>query len=375
MEGSDRVDTGNTRVLVVDDAVVYRRIVSEVLSEMPGVEIVGTAFSGEMAVTCMSTLKPDLLILDLDMPDMDGLEVLAHIRKNGLEIGAIMLTSITREGREHTIQALELGAFDFVSKPATSCLEEGKDAVQQLLRQVVAAYMRKREIPRILGKGARARCLDAPAPAPASTEPNRRPRPDSQIVGIGISTGGPNALKEMLPQLPANLGVPVLIVQHMPPMFTRSLSQSLNAACQMEVIEAKNNQVIRPGVIYLAPGGKQMKVTKKAKRKEKVIKLTDDPPEHGCRPAVDFLFRSMAQVYGPQATAVIMTGMGSDGKLGMELMKRHGAATIAQEKGSCVVYGMPREVIEAGVVDVVAPLETMAQEIVRTIQQTKAVLV
>jgi two-component system chemotaxis response regulator CheB len=368
------MDTENTRVLVVDDAVVYRKIVSDVLSGVPGVEIVGTACDGKMAVACMNTLKPDLLVLDVDMPEMNGLEVLAYIKKNRLDIGAIMLSSVAQESRDYTIQALELGAFDFISKPATSSPEESKRVVRRSLCRVVAAFIRKHEV-RSRSRGSKSRVHPDMPTVPVSNAAEQCMRPASQIVGIGVSTGGPNALREMLPRLPEDMGVPILIVQHMPPMFTRSLAQSLNAACKMEVLEAEDCQVICPNVIYIAPGGKQMKVVKRPKRSDPMIRITDDPPENGCRPAVDFLFRSIAQVYGAKATGVVMTGMGSDGKLGMKLIKRHGAATIAQGKNSCVVYGMPREVIDAGIVDVVAPLETMAQAICRTVQQGKAVLV
>jgi len=358
----------------VDDTLVYRKIVSDILSEMPGVEVVGTAHNGNMAVTYMNTLKPDLLVLDVDMPEMNGLEVLAHIKKNRLNVGAIMLSSVAQESRDYTIQALELGAFDFISKPTASSPEEGKRAVGRLLRRVVAAFIRKHEIRCQWGKGKSRPHADVPFTS-LSSAAHQGTCPASQIVGIGVSTGGPNALKEMLPQLPDDMGVPILIVQHMPPMFTRSLAKSLNTVCKMEVLEAEDHQAVRPNVIYIAPGGRQMKVVKRPKRTGHIIRVTDDPSENGCRPAVDYLFRSIAQVYGAGATAVIMTGMGSDGKLGMRLMKRHGAATIAQEKDSCVVYGMPREVVDAGLVDVITPLETMAQAICRTVQQGKEVLV
>lgn len=364
--------TGNTRVLVADDAVVYRKIVSDILSEMSGVEVVGTAFNGKMAVTCLSTLKPDLLILDIDMPEMDGLEVLRHIDQNKLDIGAVILSNSTRAGSEHTIQALELGAFDFVSKSTHSSPEACRLDIQSSLRRVVAAFIRQHEVKRMLSRQS-SHLHSASGAGPGSGGTLQEVRPSSQIVGIGISTGGPTALKEMLPRLPEDLGVPILIVQHMPSMFTRSLAQSLSAACKMEVLEAENRQIIHPNTIYIAPGGKQMKVAQRPKGTGHIIKITDDPAENGCRPAVDFLFRSLAHVYGPRATAVIMTGMGSDGMLGMKLMKQHGAATIAQDKESCVVYGMPKEVIEAGLVDVVAPLAAIPREICRTVEQGRAV--
>ena len=207
---------------------------------------------------------------------------------------------------------------------------------------------------------------------PSIGTPVKRP---SQLIVIGISTGGPNALKEVLPQLPGDIGVPVLIVQHMPPVFTKSLADSLNSKCALEVIEGQDGQVLTPNVVTIAPGGKQMKVILSDDKKQKVIKITDDPAENGCRPSVDYLFRSIAQVYDGRVTAVIMTGMGSDGKLGMRLLKRNGATTLAQDERSCVVYGMPKEVVEAGLADLIVPLHSMAQAICKTVTVAKAVLI
>jgi len=365
------------KILVVDDTVVYRKIVGDILSEMPGVASVETANNGKIAVARMGRSMPDLLILDVEMPEMNGLQVLAHIQKNAWPVGAIMLSSFTQKGSQQTIEALELGAFDFIPKPETSSIEQSKQAVRHALCRVVEAFSRRHSLKNMLKSGSKVQDASLEAVVESARPAPRMPRTKSKIVVVGISTGGPNALKEMLPQLPADLGVPVLIVQHMPPIFTKSLADSLNRKCQLEVLEASDGDAIEANKVYIAPGGKHMKVSKASKGMgmRVIIKTTDDPLENGCRPAVDYLFRSVSQLYGAEATAVVMTGMGCDGKLGMKLMKRNGCATIAQDKSSCVVYGMPKEVIEAGVVDVVAPLHQIAHEICRTVKTNKAALV
>ena len=188
----------------------------------------------------------------------------------------------------------------------------------------------------------------------------------SQAIALGVSTGGPNALNKVIPQLPAGLQVPVFVVQHMPKTFTASLAQVLNKQSALEVKEAQNGEVVRPNVVYIAPGGMQMKVASGASG-QRIIRVNDDPPENNCKPAVDYLFRSVAREYGSKATAVIMTGMGSDGKLGVKVMKSAGAVCIAQNAATCVVYGMPKAVIDSGLADVVAPVEAIAQEIQKTV--------
>lgn len=365
------------RVLVVDDTVVYRKIVSDILGEMPNVEVVGTASNGKIAMTRIDQHQPDLLILDVEMPEADGLEVLAYIQRRKLKVGAVMLSSHTQKGSERTIQALELGAFDFIPKPESKAIAESRRAVQGDLSRVVGAFMRQREIQGLLRS--RSGGVRPAPPRPAAKKPvigRRSTGQPSHVVVIGISTGGPNALKEVLPKLPADLGVPVLVVQHMPPVFTKSLADSLNNKCALEVVEGQEGQVVKPNQVVIAPGGRHMKVVMAPDKMRKIVRLTTDPQENGCRPAADYLFRSVAQVYGGRVTAVVMTGMGCDGKLGMKLLKRQGAITIAQDEETCVVYGMPKEVIEAGVVDTISPLHGIANEICKTVQRTKkAVLV
>jgi two-component system chemotaxis response regulator CheB len=236
------------------------------------------------------------------------------------------------------------------------------------LLQRIKVFSKRLELKMLLKQGSRPAGAPAPAaprPAVPPAAPSRRTG-KSRAVAIGISTGGPNALTKMLPQLP-RLGVPIFIVQHMPPVFTKSLAESLDAKCQYEVREAENNETVRPDVIYIAPGGRQMRVAA-GQGGAKIIQITDDPPENNCKPAADYMFRSVAREYGALSTGVIMTGMGGDGTLGLKVLKSFGAVTIGQDEDSCVVYGMPKTAAEAGVVDVVSPLQSIASEIVRTVR-------
>jgi len=365
------------RVLVVDDTVIYRKIVSEVLADLPNVEVVGTAYNGKVALSRIHSLKPDLLTLDIEMPEMDGLETLERMKTEAPDVGAVMLSSFTQRGGDLTMKALELGAFDFVPKPQKESIGENTKAVKDALAPILKAFARRREIRRIL-KGD----LTAKSPSPRGDRFTARQqsagtsgspaavvkREKSKIVAIGISTGGPNALAQVMPEIPHDIGVPLLIVQHMPPVFTQSLAKNLNAKCQIDVREAKDGDLLEANVALIAPGGRQMKVATGAKQTTKIVRITDDPPENSCKPSVDYLFRSIAHHYPGRATGVIMTGMGSDGTLGLKLMKRNGATVIAQNEESCVVYGMPKEPVESGIVDRIASLNTIAKEICRTVK-------
>jgi two-component system chemotaxis response regulator CheB len=351
------------KVLVVDDTVVYRKIVSDVLAEFPNVEVVGTAHNGKAALLKVKTLKPDLLTLDIEMPEVNGLEVLEELQKSAPQVGAIMVSTLTSEGGVMTMKALELGAFDFIPKPQSGTMDSNKKAVQKALKPILNAYSRSR---RILGvrhnmqpaaRTVRKNSLERSTALRPKINVQARP---SSIIGIGISTGGPNALAQLLPQLPADINVPVVIVQHMPPMFTQSLAKSLDQKCALDVHEAVDGEPLKPNAVYIAPGGCQMKIVAGPDGKQRVIKITDDPPENSCKPSVDYLFRSIAQLYVGRATGIIMTGMGSDGSKGLRQMKQNGAFVIAQNEASCVVFGMPKEPIATGIVDVVAPLNGIA---------------
>jgi len=369
------------RVLVVDDTIVYRKAVSDIMNELPEVELVGIAHNGQIAMSKIKTLKPDLLTLDIEMPVMNGLEVLEEIRKNNLKTGAIMLSTLTVEGGDMTMKALELGAFDFILKPQSKNLQEGKNEIKKLIQPMIRAYSRSLAFPSQLRKSTAPKPIARSAVKPIrgeaqtqkdttnrATAPRSSYKGRSEIVAIGISTGGPNALTQVLPKLPGNIGVPIVIVQHMPPVFTKSLAASLDKKCALTIKEAVDREPLQDNTVYIAPGGKQMKLVASADGLNRQIKITNDPPENSCRPSADYLFRSVADYYVGRTTAVIMTGMGSDGTLGLHTLKEKGAYIIAQNESTCVVYGMPKAPIESGITDSVVPLEKIADEILKSLK-------
>lgn len=353
------------RVLVVDDSVLYRKVLSDVLSNIPGVEVVGTATDGKVALAKIPQLKPDMLTLDFDMPELDGLEVLEHVRVDHPDLKVVMVSAHTKEGATITLKALELGALTFVTKPKTENPIESKNVLFEQLLPVLKEIMSQIKPSHHLATKDR----DISQPAVSDPAPGEAISPSGtgriQIVAIGISTGGPKALTEVIPCLPADLCIPVVIVQHMPSEFTAALAESLDQKSALKVIEAENSMELKRGTIFIAPGGKQMKVVNVSGKY--MLEVNDDPPENHCQPSVDYLFRSISKVYGKHALGIIMTGMGFDGVLGLRLMKRLGAQVIAQDKQSCVVFGMPGEAINAGVVDCVVPLSHIATEIVQRV--------
>ena len=366
------------RVLIVDDTIVYRKIVTDILSNLPDVEVVGSAHNGKAAITKITSLKPDLLTLDIEMPEINGLEVLEYIKDKGLDVGAVMLSTLTHEGGEMTMKALELGAFDFILKPQEGSMAENTEALKKTIIPILKAFARRNEIKHLLkgkistkeGSQEDKRFSESNQVVRRMHGVSSRIRQKSEIVAIGISTGGPKALAQMMPSLPSSLDVPILIVQHMPPMFTMSLAKSLDSKCSFEVREAKDGEPVVSNVALIAPGGKQMKIMAGGDGRSRVIRITDDPSENNCKPSVDYLFRSVAHHYVGRATGVIMTGMGSDGLLGLQLMKKNGSTIIAQNGETSVVYGMPKGPIDAGIVDIIAPLDMIAREICLTVKQT-----
>jgi two-component system chemotaxis response regulator CheB len=366
------------RVLVVDDTVLYRKVLSDVLALLPDAEVVGTASNGKIALAKIEQLKPDLLTLDVEMPEMDGLATLQELQRRKFDVAVVMVSAHTSEGAAVTMKALERGAFDFIAKPDGTSLEKNRESLLRQLRPVIQTVSTRKILRSTFTTSITANSMrSAVATAEAAVRESRRvpdpPRPASAppvgrvaIVAIGISTGGPNALAEVIPRLPADLRVPVVIVQHMPPVFTKALADSLNQKSRLTVLEAQGDERLEAGKVYIAPGAKQMKVVKKAAGE--YLQLTDDPPENHCRPAADYLFRSIAAVYGNRALGVIMTGMGSDGVKGLQLMKGQGAQVIAQDEATCVVFGMPMEAIKAGVPDVVIPLSRISSEITNRVK-------
>jgi len=373
--------------LVVDDTIVYRKAVSDILAEMPGVEVVGVAHNGKIAVSKIQTLKPDLLTLDIEMPEMNGIEVLQYLQQHAPNVSAIMVSTLTSEGGDMTMRALELGAYDFILKPSATNINDSKQQLRTLLAPLIKAFQTGRTTVGSLQAGARSGVVARKVGAgPTAIRPTSgmplaagarsavpgaaasRRQGKSEIVTIGISTGGPNALARMMPMLPGDLGVPIVIVQHMPPVFTKSLANSLNAKCALTVKEAQDGEPLQANVAYIAPGGKQMKLVASTDGTNRLIKITNDPPENSCKPSADYLFRSVADYYVGRTTAVIMTGMGSDGTKGLKILKQKGALIIGQNEESCVVYGMPKAPAELGLTDVVTPLDKIAGEIVKSVK-------
>jgi len=365
------------RVLVVDDAVLFRRVLADVLASLPGVEVVGSASNGKLALEKVRELKPDILTLDIEMPEMDGLAVLdALLRSGAPKVEVIVVSALSHRGGELTMRALEKGAFDFITKPDSASPEQAREQMLRELTPRIRALAHRLEVRAILRGGSNSPRPPLPKPAfrpeplpesPSINDIGRRMQRISnpakpEMVLIGVSTGGPNALAEILPTIPKDIGVPILIVQHMPPIFTISLAERLAGKCSLRVKEAAHGDHPEPNTVYIAPGGRQMRLGTGSEM-QPVIEITDDPPENNCRPSVDYLFRSAASRFPGRAMAVILTGMGSDGTLGLRLLKRHGCYVIAQDEPSCVVYGMPKAALDAGVVDVVLPLESIAGRI------------
>jgi two-component system chemotaxis response regulator CheB len=364
------------RVLVADDAILFRRVMAEVLASLPDVEVVGQAPNGKLAVQKVRELQPDLLTLDMEMPEMDGLAVLDALKAAGSMPAVIVVSSVTRLGGRLTVQALQKGAFDFITKPDTASAAESRAMLRAELAPRLKSLELRLGVRSILrGSSASAPPPPAAAPPPSATSLGGIGERMNRLAGIarpellliGVSTGGPNALAALLPALPGRLGVPVLIVQHMPPVFTQSLAENLDGKCALRVCEAADGMTAEADTVYIAPGGRQMRLSPGAEGR-KVIQITDDPPENNCRPAVDYLFRSVANHYPGRAMGVILTGMGSDGTLGLRLLKRHGCFVIAQDEATCVVYGMPKAAVDAGVVDTVLPLDAIAGRIAAVVR-------
>jgi two-component system chemotaxis response regulator CheB len=337
------------RVLVVDDSALMRKMIPQILSSDPGIEVVGTAMDGLFALKKMKELRPDVVTLDVSMPRMDGIETLRHIVE---EFGtpAIIVSSLAQRDAELTFQALEIGAFDFVTKPQDAISVHITEIGAELTAKVKAA----RENPL-----ARLRMMQG-RPAPHPGKKQVRPigaRSVERLLAIGISTGGPNALSYLLPQIPRDFPAGILIVQHMPAGFTEMFAARLNSSCAIEVKEAADGDLVLPGRALIAPGNRHLKIKRMALGT--IAVLSDAPPVSGHRPSADVLFRSVAAEYGRSVTALIMTGMGSDGAEGIGEIKDRGGMTVAQDEESCIVFGMPRVAIERNHIEKIVSLRNM----------------
>jgi two-component system chemotaxis response regulator CheB len=337
------------RVLVVDDSVVIRRLVTHALELDPGVEVVGSASNGVIALQKIPHLSPDVLTLDIEMPEMDGLEMLRRVRRDHPSLRVIILSSLSDRGAAVTLEALTLGADDYVAKPSNAgSLDQSMTSLREELLPKVKQFFYLSEQGGMVWQG-----------TPALQSMKVRPK----IVVIGVSTGGPAALGAILPVLPVDFRLPVLVVQHMPPVFTRFLAERLHATCRLPVEEAIQGAPVAAGKILIAPGDFHLKVASDAGCVR--VCLDQSMPQNSCRPAVDALFTSIGEVYGGAAIAVILTGMGQDGLRGVRILKARGASILAQDEASSVVWGMPGAVVSAGLADRVLPLDQFAREILR----------
>lgn len=341
------------RVLIVDDSAVARHVLINVLSADPELEVVGTASNGLIAQLNIPQLKPDIVTLDVEMPEMSGIEVLKKIHRDHPALRVIMFSALTEPGAVETIEALSLGALDYVTKPTDT--DNPATAARQIREQL---------IPKI--KGVCGDILGALPAAPAYDWSKRLPTPRParvDMVAIGISTGGPNALDTVIPALPAGLPVPVLVVQHMPPIFTRHLAERLAARSAVAVHEAAGGERIQPGTVLIAPGGKHMVAERDGSSGR--VRIDGGEPENSCRPSADVLFRSVAALYGSGALAVVMTGMGQDGTEGCRRIREAGGSVVVQDEATSVVWGMPGSIVRAGLANLVLPLGKLADEVTR----------
>jgi two-component system, chemotaxis family, protein-glutamate methylesterase/glutaminase len=345
------------RVLVVDDSVVIRRLVTHALEPDPALEVVGVASNGAIALQRIPQLSPDVLTLDIEMPQMDGLEMLRHVRRDYPQLRVIMFSTLTERGAAITLQALTLGADDYVTKASNEgSLDRSMARLREELVPKIKQFFHMPAQSLAAAQPERAR----PATAPKIL-PSLKLRP--KVVAIGVSTGGPTALGTILPEFPAGFPLPVLVVQHMPPLFTRLLAERLHSTCRLPVREASQDVPVAAGQILIAPGDYHLKVASASAGVR--VCLDQSPPQNSCRPAVDALFTSIGEVYGGAVLAVILTGMGQDGLRGAEILKAHGASILAQDEASSVVWGMPGAVVNAGLADRVLPLDQVVSEILR----------
>jgi len=357
---SQKMSGGRIRVLIVDDSVVIRHLVRQALIEDPEIEVVGAEANGAAALAAIPQLRPDVVTLDIEMPVMDGLETLREIRKRHPNLRTIMFSTLTTRGASTTFDALALGADDYVAKAAN---------VGSLDRSMVS--LRSELLPKIRQFFARPDRSVAPLlPQAPSACQQLAARTDLSVLAIGVSTGGPQALSVVIPLLPANLRLPVLIVQHMPPMFTRLLAERLQAVGKLPVAEAVDGVRIVPGRVIVARGDHHLRVRRHGN--EIVAALDQGPTENSCRPAVDVLFRSLAEIYRGGVLSVVLTGMGRDGLRGTMEIKAAGGCSIVQDEATSVVWGMPGAIAQAGLADRILPLDRIVPEIVRLVSTRRS---
>ncbi|MEZ5335896.1 MAG: chemotaxis response regulator protein-glutamate methylesterase [Methanolobus sp.] len=361
-------------VLVVDDSALMRKVVSDILTEDPDIKVIATARNGLEAVEKVEQLRPDVVTLDIEMPVLDGLHALGYIMSE-CPTPVVMLTAVDSKSAESTLNAFEYGAVDFIQKPSGNISLNIADIAKEIRIKVKMAskvdlkklgFMEEHvKKSRDLVKEKSSHTTKKKPVAPK----NKVHHANGKIIAIASSTGGPRALEQVIPKLPGNLKVPVVIVQHMPPGFTASLAQRLDGQSQITITEAKDGDVLHAGHAYLAPGNYHMEIVTKNKGGiyQQVVKLNQRPREQGVRPCANILFKSLVPIYGSKIVTAVLTGMGADGADGAEDIKKAGGKVIVEDEKSCVVYGMPKAVVQRGLADEIVPLGRVASEIVRVL--------
>jgi two-component system chemotaxis response regulator CheB len=348
------------RVLVVDDSIVIRRLVKDALASDPQIEVVGIAQNGRIALDKIAQLKPDAVTMDIEMPEMNGIEAVRALRRTNPRLPVVMFSTLTERGASATLDALAAGASDYVTKPSNvgSFAESQNNIREQLIPKLKALT------------GTRRTAVAAVPPPPRRPAAPRSRTGPFGVLAIGCSTGGPDALATVLPALPADLPVPVVVVQHMPPVFTRLLAARLDGQSQVSVAEAVHGEPLVPGRVLIAPGGSHLVVRRSGT--SVVAELTEDPPENFCRPAVDVLFRSVSAVYGDRVLAAVLTGMGRDGEKGAGAIRDGGGEVVVQDDATSVVWGMPGAVAMAGQADRILPLPQIGPALAAALARSQA---
>ena len=353
------------RVLLVDDSVVVRRMLSNALADEPSIHVVGTAANGVIALKKLEQVSADLVVLDMEMPELDGLGTLREIQKHYRGLVVIMFSAHTERGAVATLDALSMGAKDYVTKPSkTDGMDGAIRHIKSELIPKIKAFSPKDIVPKTTRKP-----LPVDAVKPFSPQRTFTAKGPIDALAIGVSTGGPNALDALFSTLPQNFPVPILIVQHMPALFTKSLADRLTNNSPIPVVEGSPGTKLVPGHAYLAPGDYHMSVVSKGT--DVVINLDQGPKENSCRPAVDVLFRSVAKFYKNRTLAVVLTGMGYDGLLGCEIIRKSGGEVFVQDEASSVVWGMAGAVANAGLADKVLHINQLTDEIVHRVKNCR----
>lgn len=369
------------RALVVDDSLIFRKIITDLLCEIPDVEIIGQATNGRIALEKLVDQKPDLVIMDIDMPELNGLEVLEQIRVRKLNCGVIMVSGFWPDMTLAAVKALNAGAFEFVRKPSCDTIEETRRMMENDLKMAVTAFMEHSRVKGLAASGAQkmpekmaARSSSGVSGQMAAIQLNKACKPASGIADlliIGISTGGPPALTEIFSRLSEPLEIPAIIIQHIPACFSEALATSIGEKSGLQVYEAKDGMPLEPGQVFLSPGGCHVRLARCLEKDRYILRLSDDPPENSCRPSVDYLLRSAVKCFSGRIAFLIMTGMGSDGLNGARMVRDAGGYVIAQSGDSCVVFGMPRAVIEAGLADEVVHIKDIPECMQRVARRGK----